>query len=244
MAYRWRPKNAEVDADNPRAWATCDRCGWIHNLHKLQFQYAYQGSSQPQNTRFLVCTRCLDPLNPQSMPYILSPDPMPVFNARPGASDLYGEASYLVAEDESILTTEGGDSLITPIPDPTVQANTTNLLCTIEAPGGDVSVAYLDLFDGDPSSGGRSVLSAITGSATRTNISGDLTTTAGVATNTEPIIVSSASKSQTNVNWCGLYSASISGALLMSGRVSVTPFTIAEGNPVRFNTFGLSINLN
>jgi len=244
MSYRWRAKGVEVDPESPRAFATCDRCGFLFNHYKLQFQYAYQGSSQPQNTYFLVCERCTDPLNAQSMPYILPPDPLPVYNARMGASDPVGEASYLVTEDGDILANEDGDPLITAIPDPSVPANTTNLLCEIVAPGGDVSEVYLDLFDGDPSSGGRSVLSAITGSATRTNISGDLTTTSGVATNTEPIVISSASENQTNVNWCGLYSASISGALLMSGRVSVTPFTIAEGNPVRFAALGLSINLN
>lgn len=244
MAYRWHPKNAEVDADNPRAWGQCARCGMVWNLDQLAWQYSYQGALSPINTFQLVCPKHMDPLNEQDQAYILPPDPLPVFNARPGASDAYGEASYLVTDDESILTTEDGEALITAIPDPNVAANTTNLLCTILAPGGDVSEVYLDLFDGDPSSGGVSVLEAITGSATRTDIAADLTTTSGVATNTSPIVVSSASENQTNVSWCGLYSASISGALLMSGRVSVTPFTIAEGNPVRFASLGLSINLN
>lgn len=244
MAYRWHPKNAVVDPENPSAWGACDRCGMIYNLSSLQWQFAYQGSSQPQNTRMLVCEKHLDPLNPQSTPYILPPDPLPVYNARMGASDAYGEASYLVTEDESILTTQDGEALLTAVPDPSVAANTTNLLCEIAASGGSVATVYLDLFDGDPSNGGVSVLSVITGSSTRTDISSSLTTTAGIATNTSPIVVSSASESQTNVNWCGLYSASISGALLMSGRVSVTPFTIAEGNPVRFDSLGLSINLN
>jgi hypothetical protein len=114
---------------------------------------------------------------------------------------------------------------------------------SILAPGGDVSTAYLDLFDGNPSSGGVSVLSAITGSSVRTDIASSLTTTSGIATNTSAIVISAESESQTNISYVGIYSASISGALLMSGTVSASP-TIALGNPVRFGALGLTINLN
>ncbi len=122
MAYRWHPRNAETDADNPRAWGTCDRCGFVHNLHKLQWQFSYLGTSQPQNTRFLVCERCLDPLNPQDMPYILPPDPLPVYNARPEPY-LLDETSWLVTQDGEILTTEDGTPIITAIPDPNSTAS-------------------------------------------------------------------------------------------------------------------------
>ena len=44
MAYRWHPKNAEVDADSPRAWGTCARCGMQWNLNQLTWQYSYQGA--------------------------------------------------------------------------------------------------------------------------------------------------------------------------------------------------------
>lgn len=240
--YNWKPKNAEVDADNPNAWGTCDRCGMIWNLDKLSWQYAYQGSMTPQNTRFLVCPKHMDPLNPQDAPLILPPDPLPVFNARPFPYTLE-ETSWLATEGGDILNTEAGGDLITPIPNPSDAANTSILRCSIVAPSGSVATVYLDLFDGDPSSGGRSVLSAITGSSTRTNIAANLTTTSGIATNTSTIVVSAASESQTNISWVGIYSASISGALLMSGTVSASP-TIAIDNPVQFNALGLSINLN
>lgn len=243
MAYRWHPKNAEVDPDNPRAWAQCDRCGMLWNLDKLQWQYQYMGSVQPQNTRFLVCPKHLDPLNAQDTPNILPPDPVPVFNARPGATDIYGETSYLSTEDGDIIDTQDGDSLITAIPNPGDAANTTYLLSSISAPGGSVATAYLDLFDGDPSAGGRSVLSLITGSNTRTDISADLSTVSGYAKNYETLSVVAASENQTNVSWVAIYSASISGALLMSGPCSASP-TIALGNPVVFPALGLSINLN
>lgn len=89
MAYRYRPKNAEVDPTSPRAWGQCDRCGFYWPLYKLSFQLAYRGSAMPQDTRLLVCPKHLDPLNPQDIPPILPPDPEPVMNARPEL----GEAS-------------------------------------------------------------------------------------------------------------------------------------------------------
>lgn len=243
MALRWRPKYAEVDAENPQAWGQCDRCGFIWPRHKLQWQMAYQGASQPQNTRFLVCPNHIDPLNPQDSPIILSPDPVPVMNARPGATDTFGEASYLITDDGSLLVTDDDTPIGTQIPDPNDGASTSSLYCSILAPLGDVSVMYLDLFDGDPLSTGRSVLSAITGSSTRTDVASSLTTTAGIATNPDVISIATSSAAQTNVNFAGFYTASQSGALIMSGAVSVSR-VIAAGNPVRFAGLGLTINLN
>lgn len=242
MAYRWHPKNAEVDADSPRGWGTCDRCGLIWNLHRLQFQYAYLGSPSPQNTNFLVCDSCLDPLNPQDMPYILAPDPVPLFNARPEPYAL-DESSWLATQDGDVITTQDGEPITTAIPSPSQAANTSKLTGFVLAPGGSVATAYLDLFDGDPASGGVSVLEAITGSATRTNIAADLTTVSGVARNPDYIVIAAESANQTNISYVGLYSAASGGTLLMSGTVSSSP-TIAQGNPVQFNPLGLTINLN
>lgn len=245
MAYRWHPKNAEVDSDNPRAWGTCDRCGFVWNLDRLCWQYDFQGTNQLQNTRLLVCPPCYDVPQPQLAPYILPPDPPPIFNARPENYSL-DEASYLLTQDGSIITTQDGTPFETSIPDPnnpSQAANTTVLFCPIVAPSGSVAVAYLDLFDGNPSSGGRSVLSAITGSSVRTDIASLLTTTGGIATNTDYLVISAASVAQTNISFAGIYTASISGALMMSGPISVSQ-TIALGNPVQFNPLGLSINLN
>lgn len=243
MAYRWRPKNAVLDPDSPQAWGQCDRCGMVWRLVELQWQYGYQGTTTPQNTRLLVCPKHLDPLNPQDAAYVLPPDPMPVFNARPGAVDLYGESSFLITQDGEIITTQDDVDLVTAIPNPSTAANTTNLVCSMIAPGADLSVAYLDLFDGNPSSGGRSVLADITGSTTRTDIAAYLTTISGVAKNAAALLVAAASGSQTNISWVGLYSSSISGALLASGECSASP-TIALGNPVQFPPVGLSVNLN
>jgi len=242
MAYRWHPKNAEVDPNSPRAWGACDRCGFVWQLSALDWQWDFQGTPQLQNTRLLVCDRCKDKPQPQLSPPIILPDPRPAFNARPEPYAI-DESSWIATQDYDPIATQSDDPMIVQSSGDGVEAaNTTNIFCAISDPGGSVATLYLDLFDGDPSSGGRSVLAAITGSSVRTDIAGDLTTTSGVATNTSPIAVSSASESQTNINWVGLYSASISGTLLMSGTCSVSQ-TIAEGNPVQFDSLGLRISL-
>lgn len=117
MAYRWHPKNAEVDGESPRAWSTCDRCGFIYNLHKLQWQYSYMGAFQAINTRLLVCSSCLDPLNPSDQAYILPPDPAPIFNARPEPYTI-DETSWLTTQAGDVIATQDGNSLISPIPSP------------------------------------------------------------------------------------------------------------------------------
>lgn len=148
MAYRWHPRNAEVDPDNPRAWGTCDRCGWVHNLHNLQWQFSYLGTSMPQNTRFLVCSRCLDPLNEQDKPYILPPDPLPVYNARP-ESYLLDETSWLSTQDGDVITAQNGSQLISPIPNPNSTESTADQAAVnIETEGGLVIVT--EAGDGNP----------------------------------------------------------------------------------------------
>lgn len=237
MALRWHPKNASVDPENPRAWGQCDRCGMVWNLADLQWQYGYQGSSQPQNTRYLVCPKHIDPLNPQDKPYILSPDPVPVFNARPGASDAVGEASYLITEDGDVIDTENSLHLTTY--DSQTDPSTSMIRSTISAPSATVTSAYLDLFDGDPVNGGRSVLSTITGSSTRTDIASSLSLYAGNTQYVNPDFISiTSSAGQANVSYVALYSASLSGALLWSGGCSVSP-TIAEGVAVTIPPLGL-----
>lgn len=242
MAYRYHPKNAEVDPDNPQAWARCDRCSFIFNHNKLQFQYDYQGTPMLQNTGFLVCSRCTDVPNPQQAPYILPPDPEPIMNARPETYAV-DETNWLTTEDGDIITAED-DDLITPsIPDPTSAATVSVLACSITASGGSVATAYLDLFNGNPATTGTSVLAAITGSATRTNIAASLTTVSGIATNAAALVVDTASAATVNISYVGIYNAASGGTLLMSGTVSASP-TIVAGYTVQFNALGLSINLN
>jgi hypothetical protein len=81
MPYRYHSR-AIVDPSNPAAFGTCDRCCRIYNLRDLAFQYQYNGTGL-YNTRFLVCSPCMDVPQPQLLNPVLPPDPMPVLNPRP-----------------------------------------------------------------------------------------------------------------------------------------------------------------
>lgn len=241
MTYRPHSKYASNSA-KAGPWSTCDRCGFIWSQSDLQWQFDYVGGPVPQSQGWLVCDRCINPLTLQRQLLILPPDPPPIFNTRP-ENYTVDESNWLTTQDDNIITTQDGELFITAIPNPSNAANTSQLACSIVSPGGSVSAVYLDLFNGNPSAGGASVLATITGSSVRTDIASQLTTSVGIATNTSPIVVVSASAAVVNVSWVGLYSASVSGALLMSGTCSVSP-TIALDNPVQFDSLGLSINLN
>lgn len=243
MAYRWHPKHAEVDPDNPRAWGSCDRCSSIHNLDKLRWQFDYRGTSQMQNTRLLVCERCYDVPNPQFSPYILPPDPPPVLNARPFPYEL-SEADWLTTQDGDIITTQDDDLFTPSIPNPSDNPDTTVLTALLSYPSGSVAVMFIDLFDGDPASGGASVLSLITGSSVRTNIASSLTTTDGIAETTDVLTIAAASASTTNVNYIGFYTLASGGTLLVSGPVSATAPTVTSGTAVQFNALTLQLDTN
>ncbi len=126
--YNYRPKLAEVDPDSPNMWARCDRCGFITNIDKMVWQYDFRGTSQPINTRILTCGRsgCLDVANPQQAPIILSPDPEPVFNARPYD---YADATYslLATEDGEDIITQDDDGISVSIPSPDEDASITHV---------------------------------------------------------------------------------------------------------------------
>lgn len=198
----------------------------------------------PQNTRLLVCTEgCLDPLNPQDMPYILPPDPLPVFNARPENYTL-DETSWLSTQDDDIITTQDDEPILANIPNIDAVAATAHLETSILAPGGSVATAYLDIFNGNPATTGVSVLSLITGSATRTNIAASLTTVLGIAKNADVIIVAAESGATVNTNYCAIYDAATGGTLLMSGPLNVRGPTVTAGNPVVFDALAINLNLN
>lgn len=79
----WRPHaRVRVSARNPRAAAICDRCSIPTNHDRLKWQYQYSGL-RLQNLRILVCDRCLDIPNRQVGAKPISPDPIPIMNARP-----------------------------------------------------------------------------------------------------------------------------------------------------------------
>lgn len=205
----------------------------------------YRGSPNLINTRILVCPSCYDQPQPQLSPVILSPDPPPIYNARPEAYAL-DETSWIGIEDsDDILATQDDDPLVIQI-NPSSDPNTVHLTSSIASSGGSVTTAYLDLFNGNPASGGTSVLAAITGSSTRTNVASDLTTVLGIAQNPDFIIVTSSAVAQTNISYAAIYSAASGGTLLMSGALAVVgpPPSITVGAPVVFDPLALQIDLN
>ncbi len=74
--------NANVNARWPRAFAVCDRCGFLYNHDDLQWQHQWV-ATKLQNIRLLVCQTCLDKPQEQLRTIVLPPDPMPIENARP-----------------------------------------------------------------------------------------------------------------------------------------------------------------
>ena len=81
MGYGSISGRARTDATNPAAHAICDRCGFRYNHKDLNWQYDYRGR-QLANIRILVCDECLDTPQPQLLPRIIPPDPIPIQNAR------------------------------------------------------------------------------------------------------------------------------------------------------------------
>lgn len=79
---RRHPRKAEVDSSSPRAWATCDACGFVSNHYKLEWRYDWRGT-ELLNLRKLVCDICIDDPQRQLGTVILPPDPVPIINARP-----------------------------------------------------------------------------------------------------------------------------------------------------------------
>ncbi len=82
MAHRPHPKGARTNARSPEGWGTCQRCGFIYNLVKLQEQLQWRGV-QLMSTNIMVCQPCLDSPQRQLGTIILTPDPPPLFNALP-----------------------------------------------------------------------------------------------------------------------------------------------------------------
>lgn len=95
MSYRPHGR-ATVNPTAPRAFARCDRCGFLYNHADLRFQFDYRGP-RLTNLRFLVCETCYDKPQPQLKPILLTQDPTPIINARP--------ENYLYAETGNRATT-------------------------------------------------------------------------------------------------------------------------------------------
>lgn len=82
MGYASRSGRAVTNPQNPRAFGVCDRCGFWYNLHKLKYQWQWQGTTLV-NLRFRVCPACMDVPQPQLKARMAPPDPVPVNDPRP-----------------------------------------------------------------------------------------------------------------------------------------------------------------
>lgn len=82
MAWRPKPRRARTDPSNPKAWATSDRNGMLGNAQDLMVQMEWRGLRLiPTNVR--VYPDEWDTPQRQLGTIILSPDPLPILNARP-----------------------------------------------------------------------------------------------------------------------------------------------------------------
>ena len=72
---------ASVSSRNPRAFGICDRCGFLYNHDRLQWQFDYAGAGLI-NKRILVCRPCLDTPQAQLRAIVLPADPVPIENPR------------------------------------------------------------------------------------------------------------------------------------------------------------------
>ena len=86
---------ASVSSRNPRAFGICDRCGFLYNHDKLQWQFDYAGAGLI-NKRILVCSPCLDTPQAQLRAIVLPADPVPILNPR--------VQDYAAAETDFVAT--------------------------------------------------------------------------------------------------------------------------------------------
>lgn len=87
---------AQISERSPRALGICQRCGFMYNLDRLQWQFDWQQGPRLKNIRIRVCETCLDVPQENGRTIVLPPDPRPVPFALPedyAAAD--NPASYL-----------------------------------------------------------------------------------------------------------------------------------------------------
>lgn len=72
---------ARVSSRSPRAFGICDRCGFLYNHDRLQWQFDWAGASLI-NKRILVCDTCNDVPQQQLRSIVVPADPTPIVNPR------------------------------------------------------------------------------------------------------------------------------------------------------------------
>jgi hypothetical protein len=120
MGYASRSGRAVTNPEHPTAFGVCDRCGFWYNLHKLKYQYQWEGV-QLVNLRYRVCRTCMDIPQPQLKARMAPPDPVPVWDPRPEQfaqsryDPSYGAGGFIARSPARPLPdwieTEGGSPL-------------------------------------------------------------------------------------------------------------------------------------
>jgi hypothetical protein len=118
-----------------------------------------------------------------------------------------------------------------------------NLTATLSIPSAtSLSSLYLDLFIGPPAAG-NSILSKVTGSASRLSIATAFWTGGTVLQNSTPLVFTTNALVQSNVTSVGLYLASSGGSAVGTASVGVSEPLIVATATVQFLPAALTINL-
>lgn len=99
MSYRPHPKHARTDPNNPLAWATDDRSGFLFNHEDLVPEFEWGGTNLIDK-HVLVGPPYVDIPQEQLRAIVLPPDPDPIINARP--------EQYIIDEGLMPMVTEAG----------------------------------------------------------------------------------------------------------------------------------------
>jgi len=182
-----------------------------YNLDDLRSQKQYAGVGVI-DLHILCCNRCLDELQPQLTATILPIDPEPIMDARP--------EYYSVDEHGPVQ----------------------NLEAEIFYSGSSIpSGFYLDLYFGDPGSGGTSVLSQITGSSVRPNSGGSFgDPVENICVNTAAVSFTDSAIASVNVDYVAVFDASTDGNLIASAPLS-NPLTVVLYNGAAFGIGSLRV---
>lgn len=108
---------ARVSARSPRAFAICDRCGFLYNHNQLSWQFDWAGASLI-NKRILVCETCNDKPQQQLRSIVVPADPVPIQNPRTqdyvqAETDYRQTSGQNTVDPNTGIPVPGGDTRIT-----------------------------------------------------------------------------------------------------------------------------------
>lgn len=110
-----------------------------------------------------------------------------------------------------------------------------------------ISDIFVDIYNGDPQGAGSSVLSTITGSATRPSIKSLMSAASAaapsVSTNSSSLSLSAAAVAGGTITHIGLFDASTAGNLVASHALTSGTQTVVTGNPVSVPASAVSISI-